>query len=57
MNEKKAPKQRNISLRGILDKALAGNFVCIRGYAPMVDLHTIKEQIEIYYKLVATESN
>jgi hypothetical protein len=35
--------QKSIILRGILDKALAGNYICLRGYATMKDLHSISK--------------
>lgn len=37
-------------LRGILDQALAGNFVCLRGYASLADLHMISEADESYQR-------
>lgn len=37
-------------LRGILDQALAGNFVCLRGYASLADLHAISEADKGYQR-------
>lgn len=43
-------KHSNFILRGFLDKALAGNFICIRGYASMSDLHAISTADETGYQ-------